>query len=113
MFFGGQSFQAHTSQALSGYYEWLAKVLHFPDRVMATAAASLDSGVDITLNPQIAGLKVAKTMALTDLAKSMREAGKDVIGLAAGEPDFDTPEPIVTAGINAIRWDCKNFLRRK
>lgn len=70
---------------------------------MAAAVASLGSDVDATLNPQIAGLSVAKTMAITDLAKNMREEGKDVIGLAAGEPDFDTPEPIVKAGIEAIK----------
>lgn len=70
---------------------------------MPAAAVAVDTSVDTTLNPQIAGLKMAKTMALTDLARSMREEGKDVIGLAAGEPDFDTPEPIVTAGIKAMR----------
>ena len=42
-------------------------------------------------------------MALTDLARSMREAGEDVISLAAGEPDFDTPEVIVEAGVTALR----------
>ena len=59
--------------------------------------------VDQTLNPLVADLKVSKTMALTDLARSMREGGQDVIGLAAGEPDFDTPEPVVEAGIEALR----------
>jgi len=42
-------------------------------------------------------------MALTDAARAMREQGIDVIGLAAGEPDFDTPEAIVAAGIEALR----------
>ena len=41
-------------------------------------------------------------MALTDKARELREAGEDVIGLAAGEPDFDTPGPIVAAGIEAL-----------
>ena len=41
-------------------------------------------------------------MALTDLARAMKEAGKPVIGLAAGEPDFDTPAPIVAAGQAAL-----------
>lgn len=61
------------------------------------------SGVDLTLNPIVASLKPSKTMALTDLARSMRESGVDVIGLAAGEPDFDTPEDVVEAGIEALR----------
>jgi aspartate/glutamate/aspartate-prephenate aminotransferase len=59
--------------------------------------------VDQTLNPAVAALKPSKTMALTDLARQMREDGADVIGLAAGEPDFDTPAPIIEAGIQALR----------
>ncbi|KAK9814283.1 hypothetical protein WJX72_003389 [[Myrmecia] bisecta] len=59
--------------------------------------------VDTTLNPLVAALRPSKTMALTDLARSMRESGVDVIGLAAGEPDFDTPPEIVEAGIEALR----------
>jgi len=61
------------------------------------------SDVDLTLNPRVDSLKPSKTMALTDLATSLREQGIDVIGLAAGEPDFDTPKPIIDAGIEALR----------
>ena len=42
-------------------------------------------------------------MALTDLATSLREKGIDVISLSVGEPDFDTPAPIVEAGMDALR----------
>ena len=59
--------------------------------------------VDQTLNPRVASLRESKTMALTDLARSMKESGLPVIGLAAGEPDFDTPDTIVQAGCDAIR----------
>ena len=59
--------------------------------------------VDTALNPRITALKPSKTMALTDLASSMREQGMDIIGLAAGEPDFDTPGQILDAGIEALR----------
>eukprot|EP00889_Picochlorum_renovo_P002484 jgi/Picre1/29514/NNA_004900.t1 len=59
--------------------------------------------VDTTLNPRVAAVKPSKTMALTDLASSLREQGVDIIGLAAGEPDFDTPEPIIEAGIEALK----------
>ena len=59
--------------------------------------------VDQTLNPRVASLRESKTMALTDLARSMKESGLPVIGLAAGEPDFDTPDAIVQAGCDAIR----------
>ncbi|KAI8469561.1 MAG: pyridoxal phosphate-dependent transferase [Monoraphidium minutum] len=69
----------------------------------APRAAAGGGGVDQTLNPLVAGLKVSKTMALTDMARAMRESGIDVIGLAAGEPDFDTPDEIVEGGIEALR----------
>lgn len=59
--------------------------------------------VDLTLNPKVASVKPSKTMALTDLASSLRDQGIDIIGLAAGEPDFDTPEPIINAGIEALK----------
>ena len=59
--------------------------------------------VDDRLNPRVTGLKLSKTMALTDLASSMRDSGVDIIGLAAGEPDFDTPTQVLEAGIEALR----------
>lgn len=59
--------------------------------------------VDTTMNPRVVALKLSKTMALTDLASSMRDRGMDVVGLAAGEPDFDTPSQILDAGIEALR----------
>ena len=68
-----------------------------------TAACSAGQSVDTTLNPRVAALKPSKTMALTDLAMSLREQGRDVISLAAGEPDFDTPQEIVAAGVEALR----------
>jgi aspartate aminotransferase len=43
------------------------------------------------------------TIAVTDKARALRAAGRDVIGLGAGEPDFDTPENIKEAGFEAIR----------
>lgn len=59
--------------------------------------------MDQTLNPRVAALRPSKTMALTDKAREMRESGLPVIGLAAGEPDFDTPAEIVRAGCDAIK----------
>ena len=46
--------------------------------------------------------KALATMAVTDMARQLRAAGRDVIGLGAGEPDFDTPENIKQAAIDAI-----------
>ena len=47
--------------------------------------------LDMSLNPRVAALKPSKTMAITDLATALKLAGVPVIGLAAGEPDFNTP----------------------
>ena len=43
------------------------------------------------------------TSAVLGLAAELREAGRDVISLGAGEPDFDTPDPIKEAAIEAIK----------
>ena len=48
-------------------------------------------------------IKPSPTMAITAKAAELRAAGRDVIGLGAGEPDFDTPENVKEAGIAAIR----------
>ena len=48
-------------------------------------------------------IKPSATMAVTDKARALKAAGRDVIGLGAGEPDFDTPENIKEAAIKAIR----------
>ena len=60
------------------------------------------SGVDRSLNPRVRDLNESKTVALTDLARTLKERGEDVIGLAAGEPDFETPDVCAKAGIRAI-----------
>ena len=48
-------------------------------------------------------IKPSPTMAVTSKAREMRAAGRDVIGLGAGEPDFDTPDNIKEAAIEAIK----------
>ena len=48
-------------------------------------------------------IKPSPTIAVTQKARELRAAGKDVIGLGAGEPDFDTPENIKNAAIKAIK----------
>jgi aspartate aminotransferase len=48
-------------------------------------------------------VKPSPTLGITRLALELKAAGKDVIGLAAGEPDFDTPEHIKEAAIAAMR----------
>jgi aspartate aminotransferase len=48
-------------------------------------------------------IKPSPTIAVTQKARDMKAAGRDVIGLGAGEPDFDTPENVKEAAIAAIR----------
>ena len=48
-------------------------------------------------------IKPSPTMAVTSKAREMKAAGRDIIGLGAGEPDFDTPDNIKEAAIEAIK----------
>jgi aspartate aminotransferase len=48
-------------------------------------------------------IKPSATIAVTDKARALKLAGRDVIGLGAGEPDFDTPDNIKEAAMKAIR----------
>ena len=50
----------------------------------------------------LARVKPSATIAVTNKARELKAAGRDVIGLGAGEPDFDTPENIKAAAIKAI-----------
>lgn len=47
-------------------------------------------------------IKPSATIAVTDKARALKQAGRDVIGLGSGEPDFDTPDNIKAAAIKAI-----------
>ncbi len=52
---------------------------------------------------RLSRVKPSPTLAVTALANQLKAEGKDVVGLAAGEPDFDTPKHIQQAGIDAIQ----------
>ncbi|MGE0722970.1 MAG: pyridoxal phosphate-dependent aminotransferase [Alphaproteobacteria bacterium] len=51
---------------------------------------------------RLARIKPSPTIAVTTKAQELKAAGRDVIGLGAGEPDFPTPPNIAAAGIKAI-----------
>jgi len=51
----------------------------------------------------LARVKPSATLAVTARARELKREGRDVIGLGAGEPDFDTPDNIKAAAIEAIR----------
>src|SRR5512136_1462734 len=55
------------------------------------------------LADQLKRIKPSATIAVTDKARALKLAGRNVIGLGAGEPDFDTPDNIKQAAIEAIK----------
>jgi aspartate aminotransferase len=56
-----------------------------------------------SLASRVQRIKPSPTLAITARAKALRDAGENVIGLGAGEPDFDTPEHVKQAAIQAIQ----------
>ena len=54
------------------------------------------------LAARLGRIKPSPTLAVTAMAQDMKRAGRDVIGLGAGEPDFDTPKHVVDAAIKAM-----------
>src|SRR5882672_1942072 len=66
--------------------------------------ADLDSELSMAfLADQLKRVKPSATIAVTDKARALKLAGRNVIGLGAGEPDFDTPDNIKEAAVKAIR----------
>lgn len=55
------------------------------------------------LATRLARIKPSPTIAVTNKARELQAAGRDVIGLGAGEPDFDTPDNIKDAAVAAIK----------
>jgi aspartate aminotransferase len=56
----------------------------------------------MTLSNRVQAIKPSPTLAVTAQAAKLKAEGKDIIGLGAGEPDFDTPDHIKAAAIAAI-----------
>lgn len=56
----------------------------------------------LSVSHRVATLKPSVTVAFMNRAKAMQRAGKDVLSFAAGEPDFDTPQPIKDAAIKSL-----------
>jgi aspartate aminotransferase len=61
-----------------------------------------DKILDLQLSDRVQNIKPSPTLAVTNRAAELRAAGKDIIGLGAGEPDFDTPKHIKDAAIEAL-----------
>lgn len=58
--------------------------------------------MDVRLSDRVNAIKPSPTLAVTNKAAELKAAGRDIIGLGAGEPDFDTPQHIKDAAIAAI-----------
>ena len=59
--------------------------------------------MDVQLSERVQRIKPSPTLSVTARAAELKAAGRDIIGLGAGEPDFDTPDHIKEAAIKAIR----------
>ena len=67
------------------------------------------SPVTIRLARRVQRIKPSPTLAVTARAARLKAEGKDIIGLGAGEPDFDTPVHIQDAGVAAIRGGATRY----
>ena len=59
--------------------------------------------MSLNLSYRISQISESKTQKISMLATTLRESGKDIIGFAVGEPDFDTPDNVKEVAIQAIR----------
>jgi len=57
----------------------------------------------MNLSQRVSLIKPSATMAVTEKATALRARGVDLVDFGAGEPDFDTPEPIKLAAAEALR----------
>ena len=58
--------------------------------------------MEIRTSQLLGRLSESATIAMSRKARELKAAGRDIISLSLGEPDFDTPEPVKAAGIQAI-----------
>ena len=72
-----------------------------PDKSSSSGTPSGD--LAISFADRVNRFAPSPTVAISSLALDLRAAGRDVIGLATGEPDFDTPPHVTEAAIRAIR----------
>ncbi|MHB8474738.1 MAG: pyridoxal phosphate-dependent aminotransferase [Steroidobacteraceae bacterium] len=63
----------------------------------------------VSLSKRVQKVKPSPTLAVTARAARLKAEGKDIIGLGAGEPDFDTPLHIADAGVEAIRFGLTRY----
>lgn len=64
----------------------------------------------LTISRRVASLKPSVTVAFMNRAKSMKAQGLDVLNFSAGEPDFDTPEPIKASAIASLKAGATKYM---
>ncbi|MFB6229783.1 MAG: pyridoxal phosphate-dependent aminotransferase [Salinibacter sp.] len=67
------------------------------------------STTTLRFNDRVDSMQPSATLAMKSRAEERRRQGHPVVALSAGEPDFDTPEPIADAGMDAIRNGFTNY----
>ena len=73
------------------------------DRAPTVSDAAATAAAGIRLSDRVRRMRPSSTLALSARVKQLKAEGRDVIGFAAGEPDFDTPAPLVEVAIEALR----------
>ncbi|PSQ71261.1 MAG: aspartate aminotransferase [Bacteroidetes bacterium QH_2_64_26] len=63
----------------------------------------MSSSTTVQFNDRVEAMQPSATLAMKSRAEERRRQGHPVVALSAGEPDFDTPDPISDAGVEAIR----------
>ncbi|THG23909.1 hypothetical protein TEA_016726 [Camellia sinensis var. sinensis] len=76
---------------------------HRVNTVLRVASSFEQMEVDISVSPRVNSVKPSTTLAISDQAAALVQAGVPVIRLTIGESDFNTPAVIAEAGIDAIR----------
>src|ERR1700753_2615895 len=75
-------------------------IRHGFNRGIIPVAPALPKGF---LADSLGRIQPSPTIAVTQKARELKAAGRDVIGLGAGEPDFDTPDNLKDAALEAIK----------
>ena len=75
---------------------------HTPAYKPSPPTPKINEGTSVELSHRVRSIKPSPTLAVAAKATKMKAEGKDIINLGVGEPDFDTPQHIKDAGIDAI-----------
>ena len=79
-----------------------APIIEYISQVFVPLFVNRNNSLNIQLSHRVQQVKPSPTLAVTAKAQELRAQGHDIIGLGAGEPDFDTPDHIKQAAIEAI-----------